>query len=128
MTALDLALDGLAAYRLTKLIADDDITAGPRDRVVRAAYETQGRRQHVADQLADAYGGPIPDGAWSDHAQGDPFAPKPATLVTCRWCTGMWVAAAVVLARRAAPRTWSTLARLLSLSAAAALLAGLEDG
>lgn len=38
----------------------------------------------------------------------------------CDWCTGVWVAAAVTVARHAAPRTWSKVAPFL----AAAQIAG----
>jgi hypothetical protein len=49
--------------------------------------------------------------------------PKLATLVTCRWCAGMWIAAGVTLA----PRAWDPVARGLALSAGAVLLARLES-
>jgi hypothetical protein len=58
-------------------------------------------------------------------AEDDP--PRLATLVTCRWCAGIWIAAGVGLARSVAPRAWSPVARALALSAGAVLLARLED-
>ena len=44
-----------------------------------------------------------------------------ADLVSCPWCTGVWVAFGVVAARRVAPRDWVPIAQALALSAAAGL-------
>jgi hypothetical protein len=44
-------------------------------------------------------------------------------LADCPWCLGMWVAGAVVILRRTAPRAWSPLASTLALSATSGLLA-----
>lgn len=41
------------------------------------------------------------------------------TLVNCPWCTGVWIAAGVQVARTAAPRTWGRVARALTLAAIA---------
>lgn len=35
-------------------------------------------------------------------------------LLRCPWCASIWVAAGVVVARAAAPRPWSFLARVLA--------------
>lgn len=127
-----LVLDALAAYRLTRLATADTILDGPRAAVVRLAYERQdwpdGQGsgapatvwQEQLERVANA-------GGWSEYAMDDPDAPKLATLVTCRWCAGMWVSLGVVAARRLFPRTWPPLAKALAFSAGAALLAGLED-
>jgi hypothetical protein len=53
--------------------------------------------------------------------------PRLATLITCRWCAGMWIAAGVTAARLARPGAWDPVARGLALSASAVLLARLED-
>lgn len=111
-----LVVDALAAYRLTRLVTADTITEGPRDAVVRWAYERAG----LLDVAADG-------ASWSEVAMADDDAPKLATLVTCRWCTGVYVAVAVVAARRLAPRAWAPVADMLAVSSAAALVAGLED-
>lgn len=50
-----------------------------------------------------------------------------AEVLECRWCGGMWVAMAVAAARAAFPRAWPIVARILAGSAAAGLLAGLEE-
>jgi hypothetical protein len=131
MTALQLATDALAAYRLTRLITADTITAPLRDRWVEAAYVAQGRAE------ANRPRGPVTitrqgatltyPGDWAEVALADEQPPKLAELVVCRWCAGMWVALGVVAARRLAPRAWTPLATALALSAGAALLARLED-
>lgn len=114
-----LLIEGLAAYRLTRLVTADTITAPVRDAVIEEAYYLAGRHQHVAAE-ADALG-------WTQAAMQDPDVPKLAELVTCRWCTGMWVAAGMLLLRRLAPGLYRPLCELLALSAGAALLARLED-
>ena len=48
---------------------------------------------------------------------------KLVELIECPWCTGFWVAAGVVAARRLAPRAWDPLAEVLAYSAAAGLIA-----
>lgn len=113
MTVTD---DALATYRLTRLATADVILAAPRNAVCRWAYRN--RLTAVAGE------GPQP---WADLAMDDESAPKLATLVTCRWCAGMWVAFGVVAARRLFPRAWQPVARALALSAGAALVARLED-
>ena len=110
-----LLVDALAGYRLTKLVTSDVITAGIRDRFIAHAYARSGRPDEPVGET------------WTDQAMHDEVAPKPATLFTCRWCAGMWIAFGVVAARRAAPRVWEPVADALAISAAAALLAGLED-
>jgi hypothetical protein len=115
-SALDLAVDLLAAYRLTRLATADVVSESIRQAVVR--------RVGVAE--------PGPDEAIGSTAQdlvaADPEPPKLATLVTCRWCAGMWIAGGVGAARSLAPRAWSPVAWSLALSAGAALIARLEDG
>jgi hypothetical protein len=44
-------------------------------------------------------------------------------LIECPWCIGFWVAGAVAIARRTAPRPWAFAAEIFSLSAAAGILA-----
>jgi hypothetical protein len=122
---IPLLLDALAAFRLTRLVTADTILDQPRARIVRRAYERQDWPSPAAwsehQQNVAAAGG------WSDYAQDDLVAPKLATLVTCRWCAGVWVSFGVVAARRLVPRAWQPVAEALAFSAGAALLAGLED-
>jgi len=120
MNALRLAIDAAAAYRLTRLVTADSITAPLRDRWVEAAYVAQGRAEQHRPH-------PVVPNAWSEEAMADENPPKLAELVVCRWCAGMWLSAGVVAARRLAPDLWEPLATVLALSAGAALLARLED-
>lgn len=116
----DLLVDAVATYRLTRLVTADTIADPIRERVVEAAYVSAGRGEEIRE-VAEAT-------SWSEVAIAEGrHAPKIATLVTCRWCAGMWIAFAVVAARRVAPRSWRHVATALACSAAAALLAGLEE-
>lgn len=117
----DATIDALAAYRLTRLVTKDSITLPIRARIIRAAYRRHEGELPDADERR-------PDYYWQDTAEGDPAAPKVAELVVCRWCAGMWISCFVIVARRYAGVLWDPLARALALSAAAALVAGLEDG
>lgn len=125
---LDLTVDILAAYRITKLVTHDTITAGPRAKLIEAAYRRQARAEHTT--LSERIGQPLRSmrpSDWDDLAIGEAeCAPKVATLVTCRWCAGFYVAVAVVVARRYW-RGWDGASRALALSAGAALVAGLES-
>lgn len=116
-----LLVDAVAGYRLTKLATDDVITAPIRDRLVAAVY------RRAEDEIPPDVDVDVPND-WTSFAIGDPVAPKMATLLTCRWCAGMWIGFGVVAARRLAPRAWAPIADALAVASAAALLAGLEDG
>ena len=48
-------------------------------------------------------------------------------LLGCYWCTGMWVAAGVSLARSVAPRTWGWVARVLAISTVVGLVSDLDQ-
>lgn len=119
--ALDLLVDALAAYRLTRLVTADTITEPLRARIVIDAFVKAG---------LDVPAGENAEGIVEvSQALGLPaqLVPKLATLVTCRWCAGVWVAAGVVVAATVAPRPWRWVARALAVSAAAALIARAED-
>jgi hypothetical protein len=90
---VDLAVDALAAYRLTRLATVDTFPAAAsvRDRVSRWARRS---------------GRPALD-----------------ELVHCPWCIGFWISAGVVLVRAGMPRAWNPLARALAFSAAAGVIA-----
>lgn len=47
---------------------------------------------------------------------------KAITGLQCYWCTGMYVAFAVVAARAVVPRVWGPVARALAFSAAAGIV------
>lgn len=122
MTATALATDAVAGYRLTRLLTADTITERPRGAVIRWAYQRRDGMDATYDREAET-----PFSTWTERATDDDDPPALATLVTCRWCMGVWVGAAVVAARRVAPRAWQPVAEAAVVAAAAALLAGRED-
>lgn len=127
---LTLVLDALATYRLTRLVTADVITRPLRERIVEATYRADGARVQWDDGELTVHlpGRPsVTANQWDHVPSRDDTPPKLATLVTCRWCTGMWVAMGVLVARRLFPRAWGAVAEALAFSAAAALVAGLED-
>jgi hypothetical protein len=90
---VELAIDALAAYRLTRLATVDTFPAAAsvRERVSRWARRS-----------------------------GHPALDE---LVHCPWCIGFWISAGVVVVRAGTPRAWSPLARALAFSAAAGVIA-----
>jgi hypothetical protein len=110
-----LLVDGVAVYRLTKLVTDDSITEPLRTRFVALTYRAAGRPipDHDDRELAEA-------------AMDDPDHPKLAELASCRWCAGMHLALGVVFVARRF-RWWPDMADALALSAAGALIARLEE-
>ena len=107
-----LVVDALATYRLVRLATADVISEPVRMAVVRGvgAEVPDGPEVVTAQEVVDEMDAP----------------PKLATLVTCRWCAGVWIAAGVTGARLLSPKTWDVASRGLALSAAAVLLARLE--
>ena len=111
---IELVIDGLATYRLTRLATADVISEPARMAVLRkvGAEPAPGADDPTAQEVVESMEEP----------------PRLATLVTCRWCAGVWIAATVSVARVVAPRAWEPVARGFALSAVAVLLARLEDG
>lgn len=110
----DLLVDALATYRLTRLATADVISEPVRMAVLRkvGAEPPPGEDDPTAQEVVEGLKDP----------------PRLATLVTCRWCAGIWIAASVSVARAALPRAWQPVARGLALSSVAVLLARVEDG
>jgi hypothetical protein len=110
----DLTVDVLATYRLTRLATADVISEPARMAVLRkvGAEPPPGEDDPTAQEIVESLEHP----------------PRLATLVTCRWCAGVWIAGGVALLRRTAPGAWDPVARGLALAAGAVLLAGFEDG
>lgn len=124
---IGLLLDAVATYRLTRLATADVITDPMRERIIEASYTSAGRHGEALSTWGTSDGPDQGPGFWRDVVELDHDPPKLATLITCRWCAGMWVAFAVVIARTVAPRAWSPVRDALAFSTAAALLARLED-
>jgi hypothetical protein len=112
---LELLIDGLATYRLTRFATADVLSEPFRQAVLR----------RVGVEPPPDVEGPA---SAQELVEADDDPPRLATLVNCRWCAGVWIAAGVGLARAAAPRAWSPVARALALSAGAVLLSRLEEG
>jgi hypothetical protein len=132
VTPAELLADSLACHRLTRLVTADVITQPLRDRALETIWRRAGRWGEVlkvADRCGLKVPGPLPE-AWvqdamADEALVDP--PKLATLITCRWCAGAWVAAAVTVLSAARVPGWRWASRGLACASAAALWASLED-
>lgn len=103
----EVAIDALAAARLARLVRTDTITDPVREVVLGAAYRR--RRQSLHPSVK----------TWADHAVLDRDRPMVAELLSCPWCVAMWCALGVAVARRAAPRTWGPVARMLAMAYAA---------
>lgn len=100
-TWYELVLLALAAYRLWRLLAEDDILDRPRRFVLRLGVEWEKE------------GDPVPAdyrGAW-------------ALFLTCYWCMGAWCAIAWWLAWQIAPQETLVVAVPFALSALVALVA-----
>lgn len=110
-------MDGLAAHRITRLLVADTITERPRSAFIRLVWQHT-RGVGAAQQVQDEF----PHSTWSERANEVEHPPAAATLVTCPWCMGVWVAGGVVLARAVAPRTWERVARPLALASIVGLL------
>lgn len=110
---LDLVVDVLATYRLTRLATADVISEPARMALLRrvGAEPRSPDDDPSAQEVVEAMDEP----------------PRLATLVTCRWCAGMWIAGGVAGLRHFAPRRWDPVARGLALAATAVLLSRLED-
>jgi hypothetical protein len=110
---LGVLTDALATYRLTRLATMDVISEPIRMALLRktGAEPPPGAEDPTAQEIVESIQDP----------------PRVATLITCRWCAGMWIAAGVTVARLAAPKAWGPVSRGLALSAAAVLLSRLED-
>ncbi len=111
---IDHAVDALATFRLTRLITKDQITADLRGRVVRRVY--------LRDRAGAIDTPGVRPAEWATVPLDDDLAPNLATLITCEWCTSVWIAFGVLAARRLAPDVWDPIARALALSAVAGLV------
>jgi hypothetical protein len=96
MSGIRLAVQAAAAYRITRLVQEDQLPPLPR------------LRQRMNDALV----------------QDEPPSALQGELiymVNCPWCLGFWVSVAVLIADAVAPRLWRPLATALALSAAVGL-------
>ena len=113
---IELLVDLLATYRLTRLATADIISEPARQTAVTRLL----RGSDVLDESGS-------DRTAQELVEAVKDPPKLARLITCRWCAGVWIAGGVVVARTLAPRVWGPVAKGLAFSSGAALIAGLED-
>lgn len=125
---MSLVVDAIATARLTRLVVADAVTQPLRARIIRWAYERDGRNPH---EEAVRYLGPLDarqhtalDVLMDDLATTDPHPPKLAVLVKCRWCVSVYVGLVVLVLRR--HRWWRPLAEALIMSHVAGLAERLE--
>jgi hypothetical protein len=105
VTTGDLAVDVLAAARLTRLITTDTVP------VVRRSREWIRRRSDYAVARGRD------DTVWTAAAE----------LVGCPWCVSIWTAVLVTGCRRLAPRWWAVIGRLLAVAALAGAAAAAAE-
>lgn len=114
---LTLAVDALAVARLTHLVVADTITAGPRDFLIRRAYTQADRADFL--EAAEEWESP------TEAVATDRHPPKLAKLLTCPWCSSVWLGMGVLVLRKAAPRLWGPLSEGLAFSQVAGILSQL---
>ena len=96
-SAVLLVLDALAAFRLTRLVVADSITARIRQRLAGRAVVASSRAAVVA-------------------------RPRLAEFVSCPWCVSPYLAGAVVVCQALAAGVWLYVSAVLAFSAVAGLL------
>lgn len=103
-------LDALAVARLTRLVVEDAITEPLRARAIVWAYggEREFTRARARLNITPSCH------EHDDVVAEDDCPPKIATLVTCPWCSGIWLAAGVVLVSRT--RAWRPVRDLLAVA------------
>lgn len=99
MDGIKLAVQAAAAYRITRLLQEDELPPLPQLRE-RLNAATVKRVEHAELTLGDAVKAEL------------------TYMFNCPWCLGFWVSVAVLLADALAPRLWRPLATALALSAA----------
>lgn len=113
-------IDVLAVHRLTRLVTADVITVRPRRAIIRWSYLRNGHDPEIIE-------GDLEGMVDADMSEDPCDVPKAASLVVCRWCASVWLAAGVVVASTLAPVVWWPIGCVLALSTVATLLAGLEQ-
>lgn len=147
-------INALVAYRLTRLWVDDMLPPLPRvrDAINDWAYGRDAARLTAAIQAdrrdpawqaeADEAGKRALRGGYTastvigtheqaeiNRQQRNGGMPILAYLTTCYWCSGFWIALAVVLAASLIPATaWLLLAAPLALSATTGLISSTRGG
>lgn len=108
----DLVVDAAATARLVQLLVRDVAGKPVRNAVIRWAYKRAGDPVEDLDRHADLV----------EIVKADATPPPIAYLVTCNYCSGVWLAIGVTAARLILPRQWAPVARMLATAGAASVL------
>ena len=99
----DIALLGIATHKLTRIVTKDWVTAP-----LRAAFT--------------AYGGSAGGGEVEEKSRGTGLRRAIGDLLTCNYCTGPWIAGALLAAWAEAPRAVRSVGSLFAVVAASDFL------
>lgn len=124
-----LLVDALAVYRLSRLVTRDVLTRGLREKVIERAYLSQGARWGACEDGLEVHRPGkllVIASRWDEVPGADDAPPKLASLISCSWCSSVYLAFGAVVARRLFPRLWAPVAEALAFSAVAGLVSGLE--
>lgn len=107
--ALDLAVDILAATRLTRLVVEDTF---PPVKAAREAFVERHSETRIVTQPHTEDDGTTVQVPIGTEQAADAWA----ELIECPWCIGFWICLLVVFLRRAFPRAWRPLSKALAFS------------
>lgn len=99
MNGIRLAVQAAAAYRITRLLQEDQLPPLPALRRRMMWFATHGDQESTKGRVQQEL----------------------IYMVNCPWCLGFWVSVAVLVADSIAPRLWRPLATALALSAVVGL-------
>lgn len=120
------AIDVLAVHRLARLVTRDTLTVRPRRAIIRWAYLRAGHDREMVD--GDGSGDNNLEAMVEADEVEDPCGvPRPAVLVTCRWCASVSLGGLAVAGHGLVPAMWFPVAAALALSSASTFLIRLED-
>lgn len=111
----------LAVFRLTALVVFDRVSMPVRDRIIRFSYRRSGASGYLREREERDMMDP------TEVAQDDPDPPALAYLVTCWWCSSIYVSGLAVLLWWLVPDVWWPISAVLALSALTVLIHALED-
>lgn len=111
MDILGFVITVFAAARLTRLVTEDTITAPLRDPVLARVLRSKAERTALAELPAD-----------QDFPPPKKFRTFVYTLLTCHWCVGFWITAAVIAAH--ALYSENIIYKLIAATLAASYLVG----
>jgi hypothetical protein len=130
VTALAAVLGALATYRLALLVTADTLTGPWRESVIRSSYRRDAESRRLT--LEEMVGGPAKLSEINRDAEGwkrvvneDDDAPAVAYLITCPWCSSVYLAVPVAVGAYFGSSSWWFLlpAAALAFSAVAGYLA-----